>query len=37
LEAPVEIFLYAGDLGKTFNHAVTKGAKVLDPFKDQVW
>ncbi len=35
--SPVGIFLYVEDVDKTFNQAVTEGAKVLDPVKDQFW
>jgi PhnB protein len=31
------IFLYVDDVDKTFNQAVSEGAKVLDPVKDQFW
>jgi PhnB protein len=31
------IFLYVEDVDKTFNQAVSEGAKVLDPVKDVFW
>ncbi|MER5175527.1 MAG: VOC family protein [Candidatus Nitrosocosmicus sp.] len=31
------IFLYVEDVDRTFNQAVSEGAKVLDPVKDQFW
>ncbi len=36
-DTPVGIFLYVEDVDKIFNQAVTEGAKVLDPVKDQFW
>lgn len=34
---PVSLYLYVEDVDKTFNLAVTEGAKVLDPLTDQFW
>ncbi len=31
------IFLHVEDVDKTFNQAVSEGAKVVDPVKDQFW
>jgi PhnB protein len=36
-DTPVGLFLYVDDVDKTFNLAVSEGAKVLDPVKDQFW
>ena len=36
-DTPVGLFLYVDDVDKTFNQAVSEGAKVLDPVKDQFW
>jgi len=36
-DTPVGLFLYVDDVDKTFNQAVSAGAKVLDPVKDQFW
>jgi len=35
--SPVSLYLYVEDVDKTFNLAVTEGAKVLDPLTDQFW
>jgi PhnB protein len=35
--SPVSLYLYVDDVDKTFNLAVSEGAKVLDPLKDQFW
>jgi PhnB protein len=34
---PVSLYLYVKDVDKTFNLALTEGAKVLDPLTDQFW
>lgn len=34
---PVSLYLYVEDVDKTFNLAVTEGAKILDPLTDQFW
>ena len=36
-DTPVSMFLYVDDVDNTFNQAVSGGAKVLDPVKDQFW
>ncbi len=36
-DTPVSMFLYVDDVDNTFNQAVSEGAKVLDPVKDQFW
>ena len=35
--SPVYLYLYVEDVDKTFNLAVSEGAKILDPVKDQFW
>ncbi|MDQ4074365.1 MAG: VOC family protein [Thermoproteota archaeon] len=35
--SPVSLYLYVDDVDKTFNLAVSEGAKVLDQVKDQFW
>ena len=35
--SPVSLVLYVEDVDKTFNLAVSEGAKVLDPVADQFW
>jgi PhnB protein len=32
-DTPVGLFLYVDDVDKTFNQAVSEGAKVLDPVR----
>ncbi|TLX68996.1 MAG: VOC family protein [Thaumarchaeota archaeon] len=35
--SPVSMYIYVEDVDDTFNKAVSAGAKVLDPVKDQFW
>ena len=35
--SPVYLYIYVEDVDKTFNLAVSEGAKILDPVKDQFW
>jgi PhnB protein len=35
--SPISLVLYVEDVDKTFNLAVSEGAKVLDPVVDQFW
>ena len=35
--SPISLILYVEDVDKTFNLAVSEGAKVLDPVADQFW
>ena len=35
--SPVSFFLYVEDVDRTFNLAVSEGAKVLEPAADQFW
>ncbi|MDW0163784.1 MAG: VOC family protein [Nitrososphaeraceae archaeon] len=35
--SPVSMYVYVEDVDELFNRAVSAGAKVLDPVKDQFW
>ena len=35
--SPVSMYVYVEDVDELFNKAVSAGAKVLDPVKDQFW
>jgi len=35
--SPVSMYIYVEDVDELFNNAVSAGAKVLDPVKDQFW
>ena len=35
--SPVSMYVYVDDVDSVFNKAISAGAKVLDPIKDQFW
>lgn len=35
--SPVSMYVYVEDVDELFNKAVSAGAKILDPVKDQFW